>query len=166
MKKYIFLIFCVFAECIMGSSQQEIKLSDINKPGETGIAERQGIILAENIFGPHKVVFSGNAPGSPLPVLSKEVQGKLGGKGSFNKLAVLFSGKLFSPNMAEPIIFNNKTPEELILLEFLILPIILEQPYALFLDLSIKASSKPIGVAVSDDAGIYQAVLNVILINI
>jgi hypothetical protein len=40
---------------------------------------------------------------------------------------------------------------------------ILEQPYTLFMDLSIKASSKPIRTSLSDDAGTYQAILNVIL---
>jgi hypothetical protein len=166
MNKYIFLVYWVLLFSIAGFSQQEIKLSDINKPGENGIAEKQGIMLAEYLFGPHKVVFSGYAPGSAVPVLSKEEQGKSGGQGSFDKLAVLFSGKLYSQNMAEPIIFENKTPEELVLLEIQILPIILEQPYTLFMDLSIRASSNSIGKILSDDAGSYQAVLNVILINI
>jgi len=90
----------------------------------------------------------------------------LGGKSSFDKLAVLFSGRVYSPNMAEPILFENKTPEELVLLEIPVFPTILEQPYTLFMDLSIKASSKPIGTVLSDDAGMYQAVLNVSLIKI
>lgn len=163
MKRKIFLMFLVFLFPLAAFSQEEIKLSDINKPGNTGIAEKQGIVLAENLLGPYKVVFSGNAPGSAIPVLSKE---ETGDSGSFDKLAVLFSGRVYSPNMAEPILFGNKTPEELVLLEIPIFPTILEQPYTLFMDLSIKASSKPIDTALSDDNGIYQAVLNVSLIKI
>lgn len=166
MKKQIFLVYLVLVFCIAGFSQQEIKLSNINKPGENGIVEKQGIVLAENLFGPHKVVFSGNAPGSAIPVLSKEEQGKSGGKGVFDKLAVLFSGRVYSPNMAEPILFENKTPEELVFLEIPIFPTILEQPYTVYLDLKIQATSKAVSEELSDDNGIYQAVLNVSLIKI
>lgn len=163
MKKQIFGMCWILIFCVTGFSQQEIKLSDINKPGENGVVEQLGIVLAENLFGPHKVVFSGNAPGGAIPTLSKEEQGK---SGSFDKLEVLFSGKIYSPNMAEAILFENKTPEELVLMEISIFPTILEQPFTLFMDLSIKASSKPIGTVLSDDAGIYRAVLNVGLVKI
>ncbi|MGB8953393.1 MAG: hypothetical protein WCC06_12100 [Candidatus Aminicenantales bacterium] len=165
MKRKFFLICWVLVFCIAGFSQQEIKLSDINKPGENGIVEQQGIVLAENLLGPHKVVFSGNSPGSVIPVLSKEEQGTSGVK-NFDKLAVLFSGKIYSPNMAEPILFENKTPEELVLLEIPVFPTILEQPYAVYLDLEIQARSKAVSEKLSDDNGIYQAVLNVSLIKI
>jgi hypothetical protein len=166
MRKQIILVSLVLIFCVMGFSQQEIKLSDINKPGEGGISEQRGIVLAENLFGPHKVVFSGNAPGNAVPVLSKEKQGKSGGKGVFDKLTVLFSGRIYSSNMTEPVSFENKTPEELVLLELPIFPTILEQPFMLFMDLSIKANSKEIGTTLSDDAGIYRAVLNVGLIKL
>jgi hypothetical protein len=164
MKKRGILIALVLGFCVLGFAQQEIKLTDIAKPGAMGIAEQKGIVLAENTFGPCTVVFSGNAPGSALPVLSKEEQGKWGGKGSFDKLTVLFSGKIYSPNMAEPIVFENKTPEELTLLEIPVFPVILEQPYPLFMDLTVKALSKPVGPSLMDDAGSYRAVLNVTLI--
>ncbi len=155
MKKQIFGMCWILIFCMLGFSQQEIKLSDINKPGEDGVV-KQTFVLAENLFGPHKVVFSGNAPGGAIPTLSKEEQGK---SGSFDKLEVLFSGKIYSSNMTEPIIFENKTPEELVLMEISIFPTILEQPFTLFMDLSIKASSKPIGAVLSDDAGTYSGVL-------
>jgi hypothetical protein len=159
-------MFLVFLFPLAAFSQEEIKLSDINKPGDTGIVEKQGIVLAENLLGPYKVVFSGNAPGSAIPVLSKEETSNSGGKSSFDKLAVLFSGRVYSPNMAEPILFENKTPEELVLLEIPVFPTILEQPYTLYLDLKIQAVSKPIIDKLSDDAGKYSAVLNVSLIKI
>ena len=162
MKWKIFLMFLVFLFPSVAFSQQEIKLSDINKPGETGIGEKLGIMLAENLIGPYEVMFSGNSPGNAVPVLSKQETGK----SSFDKLAVLFSGKIYSPNMAEPIMFENKTPEEIVLLKIPVYPTILEQPYMLFMDLSIKASSKSISAELSDDAGIYQAVLNVSLVKI
>jgi len=154
----------IFVMNISGFSQQEIILPDINTPGGNVIAERKGIILAENIFGPRKVIFSGLAPGSAVPVLSKEEQGRSNGKRAFDKLEMSFSGKIYSPNMLEPVIFENKKPEELVRLEFLIFPNILEQTYTLFMDLSIKANSSPIGTGLLDDAGIYRAVLNVSLI--
>lgn len=166
MKKQIFGMCWILIFCAMGFSQQEIKLSDINKPGENGFVEQRGIVLAENILGPHKVVFSGNAPGGAIPTLSKEEQGRSGGKGVFDKLEVLFSGKIYSSNMAEPILFENKTPEELVLMEIPIFPTILEQPFMLFMDLSIKASSKPLGAVLSDDAGAYTGTLNVSLIKL
>ena len=62
--------------------------------------------------------------------------------------------------------FENKTPEELVLIEIPIFPTILEQPFTLFMDLSIKASSKTIGTVLSDDAGEYRAILNVNLIKL
>jgi hypothetical protein len=76
MKWKIFLILLVFLFPSVVFSQQEIKLSDIEKPGETGIGEKQGIVLAENLLGSYRVVFSGNAPGDIVPVLSKEETGK------------------------------------------------------------------------------------------
>lgn len=164
MKQKILLICLVLFFYITGFPQQEIRLSDITKPGDNVFLEQKGVVLAELLVGPRKAAFSGNAPGSTVPVLSKEEQGKSGGKASFDKLAVLFSGKIYSPNMAEPIIFENKTPEELVLLELSILPNSLE-PYTLFMDLSIRASSKPIGMTLSDDAGVYRAVLNIVLVN-
>ena len=165
MKKHLFLVPGILALVLTGFPQQEIKLSGIQKPGGSGFSDIRGIVLAENLLGPRKLVFSGNAPGSALPVISKEELGPSGGKGSFDKLAVQFSGKIYSPNMAEPVIFENKTPEELVRLEFPILPIALDQPYMLFIDLSINVISKPIGMTLSDDAGTYRAVLNVILID-
>lgn len=147
-------------------SQEEIKLSDIRRPGNTGLGEKPGLVLAENLIGPYKVVFSGNSPGNPVPVLSREETGIFGGKSSFDKLAVLFSGKVYSPLMAEPILFIDKTPEELVRLEIMVFPSILEQPYALFLDLKVQAASKTAGNALSDDAGHYAAFLNVGLIKL
>jgi hypothetical protein len=164
MNKKGLLIVLVLRFYAASFAQQELKLTDIAKPGDMGIAEQKAIVLAENMFGPCKVVFSGNAPGSALPVLSKEEQGKWGAKGSFDKLEIVFSGKIYSPNLGEPFLFENKTPEELGLLEIPIFPIILEQPYPLFMDLTIKAKSKPIGSALLDDAGIYRAILNVTLV--
>jgi hypothetical protein len=147
-------------------AQEEIKLSNIQKPGDASVAAKPGIVLAENYLGPCKVTFSGNSPGHAVPALAREEAGPGGGKGTFDKLVVLFSGRVYSPNMAEPVIFENKTPEELALLEIPVFPTIPEQPYTLLLDLTIRAASKPIPSTLSDDAGVYAAFLNVILVKI
>jgi hypothetical protein len=169
LRKLSFFIWPIFLSLFFSRaafSQEEIKLSNIQKPGDTGIAAKPGIVLAENFLGPCKVTFSGNSPGHSVPALSKEEAGPSGGRGSFDKLAVLYSGRVYSPNLAEPVLFENKTPEELALLEIPVFPTILEQPYTLLLDLTIRAASKPIPGALSDDAGVYAAYLNVILIKI
>lgn len=150
------------------SQAQDIRLSDIPKPGEIGNAFRIGIVLGENLLGPYKVVFSGNAPGDVIPTLSREETGLSGaGIGSFDKLATLYSGKIYSPtNMSEPFIFENKTPEQLIQMEIPIFPTILEQPYTLYLDITVQASTKPIIDKFSDDAGEYVATLTISLIKL
>ena len=157
MKWKIFLILLVFLFPSVVFSQQEIKLSDIEKPGETGIGEKQGIVLAENLLGSYRVVFSGNAPGDIVPVLSKEETGK----NSFDKLLVLFSGKIYSPEISEPFIFENKSPEELVQMEATMIPNVLEQSYTLYLDLIVVASSHLKNAEVSDDVGEYKATISV-----
>ncbi|MFA5095474.1 MAG: hypothetical protein WC447_02335 [Candidatus Paceibacterota bacterium] len=161
-KSFAFIL-CFFIFSFSLLSQEQIKLANINKPGDVVISEKIGIVLAENLFGPHKVVFSGNSPGSPVPVLSREEKSNSGGKNSFDKLVILFSGKIYSPNMAEPILFENKTAEQIVLLEIPVFPTILEQPFNLYLDLKIQTVSKPINNKLSDDAGEYLAVLNLTL---
>jgi len=162
-KKRLAFMFCFLIFPLSLFSQEQINLTRINKPGDVVIAEKVGIVLAKNLLGLYKVVFSGNSPGSPVPVLSREETSNSSGKNSFDKLAVLFSGRIYSPNMAEPILFENKTAEGLVLLEVPIFPTILEQPFDLYLDLKIRAASKPISDKLSDDAGEYSAVLNITL---
>jgi len=148
-------------------AQEQINLGDINKPGDEVISEKTGIVLAENLFGLYKVVFSGNAPGIALPVLSKEeIEDSGSSIGSFDSLVTLYSGKIYSPNMLEPFVFEDKTAEELVLMEIPIFPAILEQPFNLYMDLKVHIASKPINDKLSDDAGNYSAVLNVTLVRL
>lgn len=143
----------------------EIKLTNITVPGGSGNAIRIGMVLGENLIGPYRVVFSGKAPGSSVPVLSREeTNSSRSGCGSYDKLLTLFSGKLYSPGISEPFVFENKTPEELIHMEVTMSPYILEQPYTLYIDLTIQASSHPKDADVSDDAGTYAATLTVTFI--
>ena len=158
--KSIVIVLILFLPII--SQAQDIKLNDIPKPGEIGGAIRTGIVLGKDILGSYQVVFSGNATGIPVPVLSREeISASGSGKGSFDKLATRYSGKIYSPSMAEPFIFENKSPEELIQMEVLVFPTILEQPYTLFMDIKVQASSKFVKDNLSDDAGEYVATLTV-----
>jgi len=110
------------------------------------------------------LLFSGTAPGSSVPVLSREETNSSGGGiGSFDRLLTLFSGRIYSPGISEPFIFENKTPEELVQMEVTMFPDFLELPYTLFLDLTVQVSSHPKSADVSDDAGEYGAVITVTL---
>jgi len=162
------IILCAFilVFSVLGFGD-EIKLTDITMPGGSGNATRIGLVLGKNLIGPHKLLFSGTAPGSSVPVLSREETNSSGnGIGSFDRLITLFSGKIYSPGISEPFVFENKTPEELVQMEVTVFPDILEQPYTLYLDLTIQASSHPKNADVSDDAGEYRAEITVTLIKI
>lgn len=142
----------------------EIKLTNITVPGGSGNAIRIGMVLGENLIGPYKVTFSGIAPGSSVPILSREEINASGGSiGSFDELITLYSGRIYSPARGEPFVFENKTPKELVHMETTMFPDILELPYTLYIDLTIQASSHPKDADVSDDAGTYTATLTISL---
>lgn len=137
---------------------QSVILPSIATPGNTSIGGINGAVLGENLFGPRTILFSGN-----LMNLERAETGS--GKVALgnDKLTTLYSGRIFSPGIMEPFIFTNKTPEELVLIQGLVLPLRLEQPYTLYLDLEVKTSTKSISASpsLSDDAGIYNAQVNI-----
>jgi hypothetical protein len=165
MKKIRLLLFLVLLAPIIGFSQN-IVLPNINVPGGISVGAISGAILSENLIGPRKILFFGDQS-----VLRKEEFGKKSLEFGFStpnidRLATRYSGKIFSPGIIEPFVFENKTPEELSLMEIVVFPRILEQPYTLFIDLAVQASSKPVQNNQSDDAGIYTAKINISLIKI
>jgi hypothetical protein len=166
-KRALVFVFCFSIFPIYLFPQEPIMLTAIKKPGDVTITERNGVVLAEKLLGVYKVVFSGNAPGNLAPILSRKKTGtsKEGGN-SFDALTTRYSGRIYSPNIEGPIIFENKTAQELMLLEFPIFPKILEQPFDLFLDLKIQTASNPINDKLSDDAGTYSAILTVTLVKL
>lgn len=165
MKRIRLLFFLVLLAPII-SFPQNIILPNINVPGGISVGAVNGAILSENLIGPRKILFFGDQS-----VLQKEEAGKksLGfgfGVPSIDMLATRYSGKIFSPGIIEPFVFENKTPEELSVMEITVFPKILEQPYTLFIDLAVQTSSKPAQDNQSDDAGIYTAKINISLIKI
>lgn len=162
-KLLMFLVFLVPIFCFA----QDIILPNINIPGGFSIGTINGAVLGENLIGPRKILFSGSQ------FQREEVGKKVSGFGvaatNIDQLSTLYSGKIFSPGVDKVFVFENKTAEELALLEVTVFPKILEQPYTLFIDLVIRTTSKPISVISSeksDDAGKYTAKILITLIEI
>jgi len=154
----IVLIFVILVFSALGFSNQ------ITMPGGSGNIIRTGLVLGENLIGPCIVTFSGTAPGSSIPVLSREETNSSGSKiGSYDKLLSLFSGRIYSPGISEPFVFENKTPEELDQMEVTMFPDFPLQHYTLFLDLTVQVTSHLKNADVSDDAGEYGAMITVTL---
>lgn len=165
MRRISLLLFLVLLAPIISFSQNMI-LPNISVPGGISTGVISGAILSENLIGPRKVLFFGDQS-----VLQKEESGKKSlefgfGIPGIDRLATRYSGKIFSPGIIEPFVFENKTSEELSLMEITVFPKILEQPYTLFIDLAVQVSSKLVQDNQSDDAGIYTAKINIRLIKI
>ena len=156
------LVFTVLIFSVTAHAQELVEINKINKPGQSGIGTTNNIVLSENVVGPCKVTFSGVAPGSSTPVLSREEKDVSGGGiGSYDKLATLFSGKIYSPGVKEPFEFKDITPFEFIQMVVDVHPHSLEHPYNLYLDLEVRIISHSVGDKLSDDAGEYEAVITV-----
>ncbi|QQG52983.1 MAG: hypothetical protein HY931_01985 [Candidatus Falkowbacteria bacterium] len=165
MKRIRLLLFLVLLAPIISFSQNMI-LPNISVPGGISTGVISGAILSENLIGPRKILFLGNQS-----VLQKEESGKKSlefgvSVPNIDRLTTLYSGKIFSPGIIEPFVFENKTSEELSLMEITVFPKILEQPYTLFIDLAVQVSSKLVQDNQSDDAGIYTAKINIRLTKI
>lgn len=165
MKKW--LLFLVLMPFICSS--QDIVLKNISIPGATSMGIINGVVLGENLTGPIKVIFEKD-PDKMVFQKTEERKSFRFREGSTNldKLTTLYSGKIFSPGILEPFIFENKTPEELSIMEVTVYPEHLEQPYTLFIDLKVQISSNPTtkNQTDSDDAGTYNAKINIILFKI
>ncbi len=148
---------------------QEVVLKNINIPGDKSLGVINGAILSENLIGPRKVIFEKNPNQMVLQKIEERKSFRFGLESSdMDKLSTLYSGKIFSPGITEPFIFENKTPEELSVLEVVVFPVILEQPYTLYIDLKVQVSSKTVSVNQidSDDAGTYNAKITIYLTEI
>jgi hypothetical protein len=165
MKRIRCLLFLVLLAPIIGFSQNII-LPNISVPGEISVSAISGAVLSENLIGPRRILFSGDLSGLQREETGKKSLGFGFSTPGIDRLATRYSGKIFSPGIIEPFVFENKTPEELSLMEIMVFPKILEQPYTLFIDLAVQTSSKPVQDNQSDDAGIYTAKINISLIKI
>lgn len=165
MKRIRCLLFLVLLAPIVCFSQNII-LPNISVPGEISVSAINGAILSENLIGPRKILFTGDQTGLQKEEAGKKSVGFGFSAPNIDRLATRYSGKIFSPGIIEPFVFENKTPEELSLMEMMVFPKILEQPYTLFIDLVVQTSSKPVQDNQSDDAGIYTAKINITLVKI
>jgi hypothetical protein len=154
MKQTILLSFLILFSSFLCFSQN-IQLNPINYPGQESVSVTNGIILEKNIVGPKRILFLGNQ----MCLERKEVKNgyKSGESVGVDKLTTFYSGRIFSPGIMEPFVFENKSAEELNSLEIVVFPKFLNKPYTLYLNLTIRASSKSILSKESDDAGIYHA---------
>lgn len=165
MKKLLKLLFYLaLLTPILCNSQNNLILPSIAVPGSTSIGVFNGVILGQNLMGPRRISFSGNQMNLERKETGRTTSGSSTTRASTDKLTTLFSGRIFSPGLSEYFKFENKTQEELTLIEVRVFPIRLEQPYTLCLDLKVQVSTKPISVNQSDDAGVYTGNLNVNLI--
>jgi len=130
------------------SYSQEFVLSKILIPGEEKISEQKAILISENIIGPKRVFLTAQY------LMKKEVGEN--SSGEVDQLQTSYSGLIYSPGIIEPFQFDNINPDDLRMLDIVVYPVYLEQPYSLYLDLTIKYSSKSINSSQSDDAGVYN----------
>ena len=133
------------------SFSQEFVLSKILIPGEEKISEQKAVLISKDTFGPKKIFLSSQC-------LKKQEEGE-NTSGEIDQLQTSYSGLIYSPGIIEPFRFDNISPEELRMLDIVVYPSYLEQPYSLYLDLIIKYSSKAINSNQSDDAGVYNTKL-------
>ena len=166
MRRIRILFFFVLLVPFFGFTQ-DIILPNISLPGGVSVGAINGAVLGENLIGPRKILFSANK------LQKEEVGKKISGFGvattNVDQLSTLYSGKIFSPGVDNVFVFENKTSEELSLLEVTLFPKILELPYTLFIDLVIRTTSKPISanpLEKSDDAGKYAAKILISLMEI
>ena len=163
MNKTRFLVFLVLLTPLFCFSQ-EIVLSSMKVPGSTSVGVISGAVLGENLLGPIKIVFSSEQSDLQKRQVEKK-SSKIGaGTSQPEKIPTLYSGRIFSPGIIEPFVFKDKTKEELVLLEAKVFPIRLEEPYTLYIDLTVSASSAPVKSNKSVTAGDYIANLSINLI--
>jgi hypothetical protein len=143
-------LFFLFLFLPLFSFSQGFVLPSIAIPGQISEGEIKSVVLKENLLGPKRLVFFAD-------YFQKEETSANCLDCGVDKLEVKYSGRIFSPGILEPFIFEDKSPEELRLIESLIFPLILEQPYTLYLDLSVRVMSNPISIDKSADAGVYNS---------
>jgi hypothetical protein len=163
MNKARFLVILVLLTPLFCLSQ-EIVLSSIKVPGSTSVGVISGAVLDENLLGPRKIIFFSEQGDLQKRQAEKKSSGIGAETSQSEKIPTLYSGRIFSPGIIEPFVFKDKTKEELTILEVKVFPIRLEEPYTLYIDLTVQASSPPVKSNKSVDAGDYTANLSINLI--
>ena len=157
-----FLLLVILTIPLFCFSQGNIVINNINNPGEKTNGRVVGFVLGQAFLGPKKVRFI-----TDQSLLKRnEINSSGSSSSKFDILDTEFSGKIYSPDIIGPFVFENKTLEEISNLDITVFPKIMEKPYTLYLDLTISASSKPIDSPISDDAGVYHGILTLSIKNI
>jgi len=160
MKLLLFLVLLTPVICY----SQDIVLSNINIPGKTGVGVINGAVLGENLLGPRKIIFI-LEQGDLQKIQNEKKSSRSKVETShIEKIPTLYSGRIFSPGIIEPFVFKDKTQEELSVIEAKVFPIRLEEPYTLFIELTVQAFSEPVKSNKSIDAGDYNAKISINLI--
>lgn len=144
---------------------QELVFSNIKTPISKSVSVISAAVLGGDIIGPRKILFFGNQ----LDLKKQEVgkgSSRSSKRGVIELLPTRYSGRIYSPGIIEPFIFTDKSPAEMLLMEVLVFPIHLEEPYTLFIDLEVKTSPKFMPENQSFDAGEYNAIININLTEI
>ena len=162
MKSLKLLLYLALLTPIVCHSQNNLILPSIAVPGATSIGVFNSLILGQGLMGPRRITFSGNQMNLERKETGKTISGS--STGASDKLTTLFTLRIFSPGITQPVLLENKTQEELNLIEVRVFPVNMGMPYNLFLDLKVQASTKPISASQSDDAGNYlgQFIVNLI----
>ena len=159
-KRMLFLVLLTPLICY----SQDIVLPNINIPGGTSVGVINGAVLGENLIGPRKIIFIWEQ-GDLQKIQIKNKSSRFTEETSpVEKIPTLYSGRIYSPGIIEPFVFKDKTQEELSIIEVKVFPIRLEEPYTLFIDLIVQASTDPVTSKKSIDAGIYTAKISINLI--
>lgn len=163
----IFIAGLTALEAAIGQVIEPVTLGPISHPGGSVSQTKTSFILTENLFTPQKVIFQGFAPGSALPVLSREeLDVHQRGTGVFDFLETKFTIRVYTEQV-EFFRFENIAGEELIAREVVIAPQGPGIPTGkVFIDLTVTAALHPSETGFSSDAGIYGATLVVTLVSI
>lgn len=157
--KKLFLFLWLISP-VLTFSQQVFHMQKVNTPGTKSEGVIKGYVLGENLIYPMKVKFVGDK--EEMSFKKKEA-----GRQSFDKTPTLYSGRIYSPGIIEPFVFENKTPEELVFMEIMVFPSILGAPYSLFIDMKVVTETKKVeNKSLSDDAGTYVSKISVKLLNL
>jgi|GEM_PF-2617683 hypothetical protein len=128
----------------------------------------KGGVLGKNLYGPKKVVFVDYQNDFKKNNSSTEEKNHFGvnKKKPSNTLAVVYSGRIYSPDINEDFIFENKTMSELSKMEIKVSPSVYGVPYTLYLDLETKIPTSLEANKFAIPAGEYSTQINIKLVDL